>query len=68
MKADERNSGRYTQWMKNTFVQNDEKQPEYRENFVRTHLRTSDDTPGIVCIELLNDTPGCVELGKGKRG
>ena len=46
--------------MKITFVQYDEKSLEYREIIVRSYLRTSDDTPGIVCIKLLNDTPGCV--------
>ena len=47
--------------MKNTFVQIDEKQPFYREKIVRNDLRMSDDTPGIVCMKLLNDTPGRVE-------
>ena len=46
--------------MKNTFVQLDEKRAKYREIIVRSYLLMSDDTPGIVCIELLNDTPGCV--------
>ena len=46
--------------MKNTFVQNDEKHAVYREKIVLSYLRMSDDTPGIVCMKLLNDTPGCV--------
>ena len=53
--------------MKITFVQNDEKQAEYREIIVRSCLRTSDDTPGIVCMKLLNDTPGCVVSKRVKR-
>ena len=54
--------------MKNTFVQNDEKWAEYREEIVRRYLRTSDDTPGIVCIQMLNDTPGGVVSKNDKTG
>ena len=56
----ERKSGRGVQEMKNTFVQNDEKSAVYREKIVLSYLRMSDDTPGIVCMKLLNDTPGYV--------
>ena len=52
--------------MKNTFVQPDEKRAEYREIIVRSYLLMSDDTPGEVCIELLNDTPGCVVSNREK--
>ena len=52
--------------MKNTFVQLDEKRAKYREIIVRSYLLMSDDTPGQVCIELLNDTPGCVVSNKEK--
>ena len=54
--------------MKNTFVQLDEKRAKYREIIVRSYLLMSDDTPGKVCIELLNDTPGRVVSKEGKTG
>ena len=54
--------------MKNTFVQFDEKQAGNREIIVRSYLLMSDDTPGIVCMKLLNDTPGCVVSSKRKIG
>ena len=53
--------------MKNTFVQNDEKHAVYREKIVLSYLRMSDDTPGIVCMKLLNDTPGIVDKHKDAR-
>ena len=52
--------------MKNTFVHIDEKQAEFREKIVRSYVRTSDDTHGQVCMNLLNDTPGYVVSKKGK--
>ena len=57
---------RGVQEVKNTFVQIDEKRAKNREKFVRIGLRMSDDTPGMVCIELLNDTPGYVAMIQGQ--
>ena len=54
--------------MKNTFVQFDEKWAVNREIIVRSYLLMSDDTPGLVCMKLLNDTPGCVVSNERKIG
>ena len=54
--------------MKNTFVQFDEKRAVNREIIVRSYLLMSDDTPGQVCMKLLNDTPGCVVSNERKTG
>ena len=57
-------TSKQVQIQKEFVVQGDEKQGVYgAENGETLHL-LNNDTPGWVCIEMLNDTPGCVDKHK----
>ena len=43
-------------------MQNDEKQAKYGVEIVESTVFENDDTPGVVDMKLLNDTPGCVGI------